>query len=304
MRIALLHEHPTWSVDLIRRAADREFDLAPIDITTFDLMSIDPDQGFDVWVNRINAMPSAGRPPSVVAAAGHLLASLEMQCHTVINGSLTHRIGGSKAAQAALFERLGLGTPRTIAIYQASGAVAAAEQVGFPVLTKPNVGGSGAGIVQHDSVQELQASIAAEHVDLGIDGTGVVQPVIDSADGMIYRVEMLGDELFYGTKQRLQAGTYNYCAADGCAIEPDAEVIQLFTPAPAIVESAARVMRATNTRVGGVEYLIDASNGHPSFFDFNPYSNFVTGFEEQLGFNPIDRYLDFIFTPSGGSPAF
>jgi hypothetical protein len=55
-------------------------------------------------------------------------------------------------------------------------------------------------------------------------------------------------------------------------------------------------MAAASTQVGGVEYIIDATTGEPSFYDFNPYSNFVTGFDATLGFNPIDRYLDFLLT--------
>ena len=214
----------------------------------------------------------------------------------MVNGSITHRIGGSKAAQAALFRQLGLGTPATAGIFRPSDATAAAQQIGFPVLTKPNVGGSGTGIARYDSAQQLAAAIQADAVDLGIDGTGVVQQVINSDDGRIYRVEMLGSDLFYGTTQQLQAGTFNYCAADGCAIEQDGDAIQLFTPPVTVVEAAARVMTAASTQVGGVEYILDADTGQPSFFDFNPYSNFVTGFDNELGFNPIDRYLDYLLT--------
>lgn len=294
MRIALLHEHPTWSVDLMQRASERAIDLTPIDIGDIGAVSTALGEHFDLWVNRINAMPSAGRPPSIVAAASHLLTTLELQQQRVVNGSTTHRIGGSKAAQAALFAHLAMNTPATVAIYQASDAITAAEAVGFPLLTKPNVGGSGNGIVRHDTAADLQRALQAGSIDLGIDGTGVVQCVIDSIDGQIYRVEMLADSFFYGTTQPLQADAFNYCAADGCALEPGGNAISLFTPPPEIVQAAARLMAAADTLVGGVEYILDAETGEPSFYDFNPYSNFVTGLDNQLGFNPIDRYLDFI----------
>ena len=293
--IGLLYEHPSWSAALIDRAVQRGIDLRPFDVGD---PAIDPlaATGIDVWVNRVNAMPSAGRPASIVAATGHLLLALELRGATVINGSTTHRIGGSKMAQSTLFEQAGLNAPASIAIYRAADAVGAAEQIGFPVLTKPNVGGSGSGIARHDDLAGLRAAIGSDQVDLGIDGTGLVQEIIESADGLIHRVEMLGDSLFYATQQALQPNAFNYCAADGCAIEPGGSAIQLFEPPQPIVEAMQRVMTAASTQVGGAEYIVDATTGEPTFYDFNPYSNFVTGFDGQLGFDPIDRYLDFVLT--------
>ena len=154
------------------------------------------------------------------------------------------------------------------------------------------MGGSGSGIVRFDNATELDQAVLDDAIDLGIDGTGLVQKVIESADGLIHRVEMLGTGFFYGTEQALQADAFNYCAADGCSVGEDA--IQLFTPPSEIVEQAAAVMIGASTDVGGVEYIIDASTGEPTFYDFNPYSNFLAGQDDGLGFNPIDRYLDFV----------
>ena len=90
---------------------------------------------------------------------------------------------------------------------------------------------------------ELAHAIHTATVDLGIDGTGVVQRIIESADGLIHRVEMLGSSFFYGTQQRLQANAFNYCAVDGCAIDgADADgstAIELFTPPDEVVLAAS-----------------------------------------------------------------
>ena len=40
-------------------------------------------------------------------------------------------------------------------------ALLAADEVGYPVVVKPNVGGSGAGIVRFDTPQALQAAASA-----------------------------------------------------------------------------------------------------------------------------------------------
>lgn len=250
-----------------------------------------------LWLNRINALPSNGRPSQVVATAGQILLGLELRGATVINGHRAWSLGVCKAAQVETFRHLGLDSPATIAIDRPAEAVAAADQLGYPVLVKPNVGGSGSGIAAYQHPEELRAAVDAGSLSpsLGADGTGVVQRVVEAADGLVHRIEMLGDELFYGTDQPVQPGVFNYCAADGCTVEQ----IRLVDPDPELVRAAASVMAAAGADIGGLEYLIDRTTGQPCWFDFNPYSNFVAGRDDELGFDPIDRYLDHALAVAG-----
>ncbi len=294
MRVALLYEHPTWSIQLVTRMRARGIDVTPIDVGALSGSRAAMGGDFDVWANRVNTMPSAGRPPSIVASTTRLLLSLEARGERVFNGALTFALGGSKAAQAELFGHLGLHTPSTIAVQHADDLRAAADELGFPILSKPNIGGSGAGIARYDTSEEVDAGIESGQVDLGLDGTGVVQRVINSADGFVHRIEMLCGELFYASRQPIQEGVFNYCAADGCAVAGGADSIEIVDPATDLVGHAAEIMRAASADVGSVEYLVDADGGRPCFYDFNPYSNFITGHGHQLGFDPIDRYIDAI----------
>jgi D-alanine-D-alanine ligase-like ATP-grasp enzyme len=47
----------------------------------------------------------------------------------------------------------------------------AAEGLIYPVVVKPNIGDSGAGIVRFDTLHELRAAADAGAFDLGIDHT-------------------------------------------------------------------------------------------------------------------------------------
>ena len=55
--------------------------------------------------------------------------------------------------------------------------------------------------------------------------------------------------------------------------------------------------RGVRTVVVGLERTA-SNHGHAHGAEVvgvdDPYSNFVSGYDEQLGFNPIDRYLDFV----------
>ncbi|MEL6982961.1 MAG: hypothetical protein AAFO29_11105, partial [Actinomycetota bacterium] len=279
--------------ELIERLHQRGIEVETVDVGQLGAPGSSQPGGLDVdrWINRVNAMPSDGRPPSVVAATGHLLLDLELRGHRVINGHRTWAIGASKQAQIALFERLGFGAPASIAIDDPAKAPAAAAELGFPVVVKPNIGGSGAGVARYDRPGELDEAVAGGRIDLGIDGTGLVQRSLTAVDGLIHRIELLGTELFYATDQVVADGVFNYCAADGCAIDGG---ITLVSPPPEMIAAASTILAGAGADVGGVEYLIDQASGQPCFFDLNPYSNFVAGRDDELGFDPIERYLDHV----------
>lgn len=299
-RIALLFEHPTWSNDLIARLVDLGALVTPIDVGDIGGHGFGPEGQHDLWINRVNIMPQAGRSPSIVAATSHLLLSLELRGQRVINGSRAHLVGASKAAQTTLFDHLGLATPNSVAVQSILELTRAAELLRFPILVKPNVGGSGRGISRFETMAEIAEAMSADTVDLGLDGTGIVQEYVESADGLVHRVEFLGSDVFYATQQTLQPGLYNYCAANGgvantaAAAGADRAPIEIVAANNERVDDVRRILAGASADVGGVEYLIDQASGRAVFFDFNPYSNFLTGRDEELGFDPIDRYLNWV----------
>jgi len=85
------------------------------------------------------------------------LAHLEAKGVRVVNGyrCFTHEI--SKALQLSNLESLGLPYPKARVINHPSQALDAAEAIGYPVVIKPNIGGSGAGIERFNSQNELRA---------------------------------------------------------------------------------------------------------------------------------------------------
>ena len=218
MKIAFLYEHPTWSEKLIDcfHNNDINLQLINIDELTFDTDSFDID--FDLLINRVNVMPYERRDSAIVFHTLHFLNWLELSGVRIINGARTHYIGSSKAVQNGIFSMLNLDTPRAIAIYKNKDALKAAEKIGFPVIIKPNIGGSGSNIARFNSSVELKLAIDQKLINLGVDGSGLVQKYIYS-DGYVYRVEILGDELFYSTKQKIVENKFNYCATEGCNID-------------------------------------------------------------------------------------
>lgn len=311
MTIGFLYEHPAWSNTLISRFRQNHMDLELINVADLLFNPETKPGNISLAVNRINIMPSENRDSSVVFHTLHYLNWLEMMGIRVVNGSRAHLIGASKTLQNGLFSKLGLHCPRSMAVYRPQDALTAAEELGFPVILKPNIGGSGSGIRRYDSRQELENDISSGIFNLGIDGTGLVQEYIRS-DGHVYRIEIIGTRLFYSIRQKIIENTFNYCAADGCSttdaspVGQDADYdfcslkggsgIQAFDADPGIVAHAVDIVRKAGADLGGIEYLMDTRTGSPCFYDFNPYSNFVGNGEALLGFSPEQAYVDFIKT--------
>lgn len=294
MEIGLIYEHPTWSQHMIDLLRSRGHTVRELGVASHSWdASADPPQ-CDVWVNRINAMPSDPLTATVtMSSARNLMTWLATHGCNVMNGARAHQLGASKIAQAALFRRAGLVAPATLPIRSPEEAFRAASIVGFPVVTKPNAGGSGRGVQRYDSPGELRAAIDRGSVDLGPDHTAIVQPWIESADGGLYRIEMIDGELLYTTRQDLVDGWFNYCAADGCSTSGTG-AIDLCSPAPDVIAGARRVALVAEASMGSVEYIVDATTGSPTFVDFNPFSNLVSGMDAQLGFSPTERMVEAI----------
>ena len=216
MKLGYIHEHPTWSEALLAAFHSAGVETHPVNIGELAFDASHMDIPFDIAVNRINIMPSADRSPWVAFHAQHYLGYLEARGIPVINGAKAHFTGASKAVQNGIFQRLGLNYPEAVAVYRPDDVPSAAEHLGYPVMVKPNIGGSGAGIQRFDDADELALAVRNRLVDFGVDGTGLVQRFAPS-DGFVYRVEMLGDDLFYAIRQPVAEGSFNYCAADGCS---------------------------------------------------------------------------------------
>src|SRR5258708_17403578 len=117
----------------------------------------------------------------------------------------------SKALQLTNLEKLGLPYPKARVINHPSQALAAAEAIGYPVVIKPNIGGSGAGIERFNIPQELRAAGEENRLYFGIYSTALVQEAFTARDGIITRVEGLCGEILYVLPIYIIRGRFNFC---------------------------------------------------------------------------------------------
>lgn len=293
-KIAILYEHPDWFKPLFA-ALDRRgvsYDKLHVGSHTFDPAV--PQSPYSLIVNRVSAFPSGGSPPQIIWYVQHYLAYLHRIGANVLNGYPSFLIATSKAGQLAIFEQLGLCYPKARVIHQPAQAVAAAAGLNFPLLVKPNIGGSGVGIQKFESMAELEQAVGAKLIDLGIDSTALVQEYLPAQDKFIVRVEIMNGDLLYALRVPITGHSFNYCPADGCNIDNPGLPMTNYTPPAEVIAQAKQIMAASQIDVGGVEYLVNEIDGQIYFYDINPLSNFVANAVEVVGFDPTERLVDFI----------
>lgn len=293
--IAIYYEHPEWFKPLFAELDRRglAYEKIPAHQHSFDPAV--RDSPYRLVVNRVGAQPSAGRQPGLVLYVRQYLAYLDSIQARVINGHFSYQVATSKAMQMNILEQLGLGYPRSRVIHQPQQALQAAAGLTFPVVLKPNSGGSGAGIHRFYSPGALEQAVASGQIDTGIDGTVLVQEYLPARDNQIIRVEILNGRFLYAIRLPVVEDNFNYCPADGCHVTSRTDLkIEACRPPDEVIEAAIRIMAAAQTDIGGVEYLVNERDGQVYYYDINPLSNFVANAPAVVGFDPVQTFVDFI----------
>ena len=295
--IGVLYEHPQWFRPLFAELDRRGLPYEAIDATR---LSFDPSsevQPYSLVVNRMSPSAWTRGHASAIFHTLHYLTWLDRLGAPVLNGLEAFELELSKARQASLLASLGIPHPRTRVAAASADLAAAASGLRFPVLVKPNIGGSGAGITSFASPEEL----AGATVDPGLDGTVLVQEQLPAAGDSIVRVEILDGELLYAIRILLLPGSFNLCPADYCELPGIADgvsgrglPIEAYEPPADVVEDAKRIVREGGLDLGGVEYLVDARTGEATFYDVNALSNFVADAPNVIGFDPFVHLVDLI----------
>src|SRR5689334_25127391 len=161
--IAIYYEHPHWFVPLFNELERRKVPFVRIDAAQhhFDPAHLNREGGYSLVFNRMS--PSAYRRGhgQVIFYTLYYLDHLEQRGKRVVNGQKAFRYETSKALQLSLLESLGLPYPKTRVINSPGDAVEAAKGLRFPIVVKPNIGGSGAGVTKFNTLEELKAAVEA-----------------------------------------------------------------------------------------------------------------------------------------------
>ena len=293
-QLAVLYEHPQWFQPLFAALDRRGVAYAPIELTAH---VFDPGSGAvpaPLILSRVAQSSFLREPEHPIFYAAALLDHWQRCGANVLNGATTLAIDSSKARQLSLIRSLGLPTPQTRVVHRVQDLPAAAEGMGYPLLVKANIGGSGAGIVRYSSAEEFGASLVEGMVPQSVDNVLLVQDFVPARGGKILRIETLRGRFLYALEIGTSGDTYDLCPADARIVQAGRPAVQMsaIMPAPEIVHAAEQIAHAAHLFAGSVELIIDDRDGTPRFYDINAMSNFVADPMKVLGWDPHDRLID------------
>src|SRR5579871_506859 len=307
---AIYHEHPDWFRPLFAELDRRGLPYVRLDARRhrYDPTAHEETE-YSLFFNRMSPSAYLRGNSNGIFYTHALLAHLERRGVRVINGAQTFTYETSKALQLELLESLGLSYPKARALNSPDLAPVAAEGLRFPVVVKANIGGSGAGIVRYDTPEALKHAAEAGAIELGVDGTALVQEYIPARDGHITRIETLGGKYLYAINVYTTGESFNLCPADICQTADGRELtrsacpldapktglkVEATTPAPEVIAAVERIAQATRLDVGGIEAMVDDRDGTLVYYDINALSNFVADAVNVVGFDPHARLVDFL----------
>ena len=309
--IAIYYEQPNWFKPLFAELDRRGTNYVRLNAVEHSYGPEDrPEEKFALVLNKMS--PSAwnrGHGDQIFYTLGYL-EHLERRGVRVVNGVKAFRSELSKAGQLSMLEALGLGYPKARVIHRASQAVEATEGLRWPVVVKPNIGGSGSGVVKFSSKEVLAEAAATEDgLTLGMDSTGLVQEFVPARGSYIVRVEVLDGRYLYAIKIHITGETFDLCPADICKTPLGEELnraacpidapksgltVEAFDTPPEVIAEVERLMAAAGIELGGVEFMVDDRDGERVYYDINALSNFVADGQKVVGFDPFARLADWL----------
>jgi biotin carboxylase len=306
--LGIYYEHPDWFRPLFQELERRGVPYVELHAGShrYDPAEAPP---YSLVFNRMSPSAYLRGSGSAIFYTHSFLGHLERHGVRVVNGREAFATETSKGYQLSLLESLGLPYPKARVINHPREAAAAAEELRLPVAVKPNIGGSGAGVRRFDTLEGLQEEAEMGRLDLGVDGTALVQEFIPQEESRITRVEVLGGRFLYGIRIYTPGDSFDLCPADVCQRVDGAELargacavdaprnrlrVEGYTPPAEIREQVERIMAAAGIEVGGVEYMVDARDGQLYYYDVNALSNFVADAPRVVGFDPFARLVDYL----------
>ena len=307
--IGILYEHPEWFAPLFAELDRRGLAYERLAAHEHRFDPAAQAASYGLVVNRVSPSAYLRGHTSAIFHTLPYLEHLESIGVPVVNGSRAYASEISKARQLDQLARLAIPHPRSRVINAPGQLLPAAAELDYPVIVKPNIGGSGALMRRFVAPSELAGAVAGGELDgvFGLDHTAIVQEYHPPRDGSIVRVEALDNQFLYAIRIYSDPDEgFNLCPADICQVpgdEGDAAQpegawkpmrIERADPPAWVVDAVLRIFAASGIDIGGVEYLESTRDGRLYLYDVNSLSNFVTGAPALVGFDPFARFADYL----------
>lgn len=303
--LAIIYEHPEWHKPLFD-ALYKE----GIGYTTIDLkkgaVCFDTIPEAKLYYNLVSPSAYKRGNQCAISYARALCKILDYKHKRVFNGTKSNELEFSKSAQISLLASIGAKHPKTI-VFNNFDALKTRNDLRFPMILKPEQGGSGARMFLLNNMVELENLLNLQPEIWEPDNLLLLQEKLDyNHEFGIVRLEFVGKKFLYAMRVVTQ-GKFNLCPSvvcnpeDGnvshCDVPDDIDSKPEFIPYMDITamekEEAYRVFMETGHDIGSVEYII-TNDGSQIFYDINANSNLRASIGETWDINVFEEVVKYL----------
>ncbi|MFT8909280.1 MAG: alpha-L-glutamate ligase [Lentilactobacillus diolivorans] len=273
-KVFVLHENIDWTQHLVNWLESKNipYELWDLSSGILDLTAVPPE---GIFYNRMSASAHTRNHRYAPEFAQQVIQWLENNHRLVLNGSNAINLEISKVKQYLALQRSKIQTPKTIAVLGKDNLVTAAQQLGiFPLITKHNRAGKGAGVHLFNSLAELNQYVESPTFEEPVDGITLLQQYIQPFDGRIRRSEFIGQKSLYTVSIDSSQG-FELCPADECQLpnvsQSKFEIIKPLEKAQQ--QSYENFLKANGLDVAAIEWVEDR-NHQKYVYDVNTNTNY------------------------------
>ena len=209
-RVAIIYEHPEWHSPLFEALEQRGTSFTTIDLKkgAFQGNQIPPA---GVYYNMVSPSAYVRNNQQAIPLANALCRSLEYEGIHVLNGSRSMALELSKSSQIALLRSIGVDHPASFVFNDVESLKEYESSLKFPMMLKPEQGGSGARMYKINSLEEVEI-LLSQKPDLWLpDHLLLLQEFFEYEKTFgIVRLEFVGGEFLYAMRV-VTNGAFNLC---------------------------------------------------------------------------------------------
>lgn len=293
-KVFVLHENIDWTQHLVNWLESKNipYDLWDLSSGILDLTAIPPE---GIFYNRMSASAHTRNHRYAPEFAQQVIQWLENNHRLVLNGSNAINLEISKVKQYLALQKSKIQTPKTIAVLGKDNLVTAAQQLGiFPLITKHNRAGKGAGVHLFNSLAELNQYVESPTFEEPVDGITLLQQYIQPFDGRIRRSEFIGQKFLYTVSIDSSQG-FELCPADECQLpnvsQSKFKIIEPLEKAQQ--RSYENFLKANGLDVAAIEWVEDR-NHQKYVYDVNTNTNYNDQAEEAANIHAHEHLAHYL----------
>ena len=304
--MGIIYEHPEWHLPLFNA-----LDEANVSYTKIDLKHGAFAEGklpkAKLYYNLVSPSANLRGNQRAIPFANAVCRNLESMGYVVLNGSKSIALEMSKSSQLFLLSKLGIDHPKSIVFNDADVLKNTLASFNFPMILKPEQGGSGSRMYLCNSIDEI-VNLLDTNPQLWLpDNLLILQEFLqnDKSFGIV-RLEYLGSRLLYAMRV-VTHGAFNLCPSVVCNPEDgvegnceiDINIKPEFYPYPEVPKEAVatgrEIIAAAGHNIGSVEYL-ETQDGRRVFYDINSNSNLRESVASTFGIKPFKEVVEYLIS--------